>query len=107
LLEECEVYLARVVVIAGEEIACTANGSDSGRSPEVDVDEFTWFGGTDILCGRRREPGSLPHDAGLAFEVGDIRRGDCMETINSTSPVQSHNSSSTQVAQAVVPISKY
>jgi hypothetical protein len=99
--------LARVVVIAGQEIAGAANGSDSSWSPEVDVNEFSRFSRTDVLCRWRGESSTLSHDARLAFEIGDVLRGDCIETINPTSPVQSHNSSSTQVAQTVVPISKY
>ena len=39
LLEEGKVNLPRVVVITGQEVARTANGSDSGGSPKVDVDE--------------------------------------------------------------------
>jgi hypothetical protein len=80
----------------------STNESNSCRSLEVDVDEFTRFGY--ILRWWRRERSALSHDARLAFEVGNVLRGDCIETINSTSPVQSHDSSNTQVVQTV---SKY
>jgi hypothetical protein len=107
LLEEGKVDLPGIVVIAGQEVASTANGCDGGRSPEVDVDEFPRFGCANVFSRWRRKTSTLPHDARLAFEIVNVMRGDCMETINSTSSVQSHHSSSTHVAQAVVPISKY
>jgi hypothetical protein len=62
------------------------NGSDGYWSPEVNVDEFTWLGCTDVLRRRRRKPRAFPQDAGLTLEVGNVLRGDCIETIDSTKP---------------------
>jgi hypothetical protein len=101
------VEFARVIVIAGQEVACPANGSDSGRSPEINVNEPARFGRTDVLRRWRGKPSTFLHNAGLTLEVGNVLRGDCIQTIDSTSPVQSQNSPSTQVAQTVVPVSKY
>ena len=49
----------RIVVIAGQEISCAANGSDSGRSPEVDVDEFPRFGCANVLGRWRWKTGAF------------------------------------------------
>jgi hypothetical protein len=63
LLEKREVDFPRVVIIASQEIARAANESDSGRSPEVNVDELGGFSRTDVLCRWRRESSTFSHDA--------------------------------------------